>query len=115
MVLEFTEKTKTGSPLVAEIRIIFDGGMLDGMALEGFAVWKHGDEYSVTFPSRAYKVGGQTKYLWLLTSANDDTSPTYRLRQQIESAYRQWLKCSHDNSRVRSGIWPCAECQSKQV
>jgi hypothetical protein len=72
---------------VADAEIHFNEGVMDGLKLIGFSVWKRkGGDYHVTFPSRQYSVSGERRSFALLrpilTAESQD-----RLKAIILEAY----------------------------
>ena len=64
MRVQFVQKENAPERLVCEAELLFDeAGPLAGMKLVGFSLWRspEGDVY-VTFPSRAFGVGGERRF-----------------------------------------------------
>jgi hypothetical protein len=91
MRVQFVQKENGPERLVCDAELHFDGesGPLAGTKLVGFSVWRgpEGDLY-VTFPSRAFGVGGERKYFDFLRSADGTTSDTRKVKAWILEEYR---------------------------
>jgi len=64
MRVQFVQKENAPERLVCEAELLFEeAGPLAGMKLVGFSLWRspEGDVY-VTFPSRAFGVGGERRF-----------------------------------------------------
>jgi hypothetical protein len=71
MRVQFVQKENAPERLVCEAELLFDeAGPLAGMKLVGFSLWRspEGDVY-VTFPSRAFGVGGERRFFDYLRPA----------------------------------------------
>ncbi len=64
MRVQFVQRENTPERLVCEAELLFDeAGPLAGMKLVGFSLWRSPEgEVYVTFPSRAFGVGGERRY-----------------------------------------------------
>ena len=72
---------------LASAEISFTGGLLDGLRLVGFGIWKRSSGgQNVTLPSRQYLQNGQLRMFSLLQPSRDDGSYD-RLRQAILAEY----------------------------
>lgn len=96
MVIEVTRKSNAKTPaLLAEIRIIFGPGPLEGLALTGFAVWRApSGDISVTFPSRTYTTKDKTtKHIWYLTgeAADEHNEAVFKFRAHLVRHYKDWV------------------------
>ncbi|HEV8253686.1 MAG TPA: hypothetical protein VGQ78_02940 [Vicinamibacteria bacterium] len=91
MRVQFVQKENGPERLVCEAEVLFDGesGPLAGTKLVGFSVWRgpEGDLY-VTFPSRAFGVGGERRYFDFLRSADGTTTDTKKVKAWILEEYR---------------------------
>ncbi|HEY3120581.1 MAG TPA: hypothetical protein VGL15_08160 [Vicinamibacteria bacterium] len=90
MRVQFIQKENGPERLVCEAEVLFDGeSPLAGTKLVGFSVWRgpEGDLY-VTFPSRAFGVGGERRYFDFLRSADGTTTDTKKVKAWILEEYR---------------------------
>lgn len=87
-VLRNARSTPPGKLADAELHFI--GGELDGLKLEGFAVWERrdGTGRSVTFPARQFIVHGD-KHNFSLLRAVGDPNAQDRVRDLVLRAYEQ--------------------------
>ena len=73
---------------LAEGKIVFKGGPLDGCSLVGFTVWqnRNGNGENVTFPARAYtnNKGEKRSFSYI----QGDAASLSQLRQVVLEAYR---------------------------
>lgn len=73
---------------LAEGKLAFKGGPLDGCSLVGFTVWQNrtGDGENVTFPARSYsnKNGDKRTFSFI----QGDAASLSQLRQVVLEAYR---------------------------
>jgi hypothetical protein len=73
---------------VAQAALVFSGGLLDGMRLEGFAIWRRPDGgYVVTFPSQMGQAG--PGYVLLRPQPDAPAGVMAALRDAIVSRYGQ--------------------------
>jgi hypothetical protein len=86
----FTDNEKQNPPSkLADAHLRFTGGPLDGLKLEGFAVWQKRDGgRNVTFPARQYTIHGERRSYALLRPI-DSAAAQEKLRDLILEAYRQ--------------------------
>jgi hypothetical protein len=77
---------------LADVELHFDAadGILDGLKLIGFAVWKRrtGAGRNVTFPARQYSVNGERRSFALLRPLADIAAQD-RIRDRILAAYAE--------------------------
>lgn len=84
--VEFHERPNGPERLVADAALVFTGGILDGLRLEGFALWRSAeDEVYVTVPSRPCGMGGERRYF---DYVRGDSGAVKRLRQWVLGEYR---------------------------
>jgi hypothetical protein len=91
MRVQFTDKENGPERLVCEAEILFDEvGPLAGMKLVGFSLWKSPEgEVYVTFPSRAFGVGGERRFFDYLRSIEGSAADGKRVKAWILDEYRQ--------------------------
>jgi hypothetical protein len=66
----FVQKDNVPERMVSEAELVFTGGVLDGMKLVGFTLWRDPEgEVYVTFPSRAFGAGPERRYYDYLRTA----------------------------------------------
>jgi hypothetical protein len=64
MRVQFVQRGGAPEKLICEAEILFDDGVLGGMKLVGFSLWRGGDDQVfVTFPARAFGSEGDRR-LW---------------------------------------------------
>lgn len=85
---------------LADAEVHFDGGLLDGLKLVGFAVWmrRDGNGCNVTFPSRPFVVHGDRRSFPLLRAVSNPNSQD-PLREAILQAYAD---CEREPDRLAS-------------
>ena len=73
---------------LAEGKLVFIGGPLDGCNLVGFTIWqnRNGNGENVTFPSRSYTNGSGDKRSFSFIQG--DSASLSQLRQVVLEAYR---------------------------
>lgn len=73
---------------LAEGKLVFKGGPLDGCSLVGFTIWQHrnGNGENVTFPARSYVNGSGDKRSFAFVQG--DAASLSQLRQVVLEAYR---------------------------
>jgi len=80
----------SGTPAtkLAEAEVHFDGGLLSGLKLTGFAVWERrgGAGRNVTFPAKQYAVNGERRAFALLRPIEHATAQN-TIRDAILAAY----------------------------
>jgi hypothetical protein len=89
MKIQFTPKDNGPDRLVAEAELLFDDGLLEGMKLVGFSLWKSPEgEIYVTFPSRAFGAGADRRYFDFLRSTEGTPLEPRRLKAAILEAFQ---------------------------
>jgi hypothetical protein len=91
MRVQFVDRNNGPERLVCEAEVLFDEeGPLVGMKLVGFSLWRspEGDVY-VTFPSRAFGVGGERRFFDYLRSSEGQATDAKRVKAWILDEYRQ--------------------------
>lgn len=80
---------------LAEAELHFEGGLLDGLKMIGFAIWERrgGNGRNVTFPARQYSVNGERRSFALLRPIHDVNAQD-QIRTQILEAYAAY---EHDD------------------
>jgi hypothetical protein len=107
MRVQFTEQKNGPERLVCEAEVIFGAecGPLAGMKLVGFALWKSPEgEVYITFPSRAFGVGGERRFFDYLRSAEGVAADGKRVKAWILEEYRQSLVTAPTDSDASSGL-----------
>ena len=92
MRVQFVERENGPERLVAEAELVFgeECGVLSGMKLVGFSLWRGPDgEVYVTFPSRAFGGGSDRKYFDYLRSAEGALADAKRVKMWILEEYRK--------------------------
>jgi hypothetical protein len=91
MRVQFVDKENGPERLVCEAEVLFDeAGPLAGMKLVGFSLWKSPEgEVYVTFPSRAFGVGGERRFFDYLRSIEGSAADGKRVKAWILDEYRQ--------------------------
>jgi hypothetical protein len=91
MRVQFVDKENGPERLVCEAEVLFDeAGPLAGMKLVGFSLWKSPEgEVYVTFPSRAFGVGGERRFFDYLRSIEGSAADGKRVKAWIIDEYRQ--------------------------
>jgi hypothetical protein len=86
----FVERENSPERLVSEAEIVFGSGLLAGMKLVGFSLWKSPEgELYVTFPSRAFGTGSERRFFDFLRSVEGDAAAAKAVKQAIVSAYHE--------------------------
>ena len=89
MRVQFVARENGPERLVCEAEILFGDGLLAGMKLVGFSLWKGPDgEVYVTFPSRAFGAGSDRKYFDYLRSEDGTLDTVKRIKALIVDEYR---------------------------
>jgi len=89
MRVSFVERSNGPERLVCDAEIVFDAGPLTGMKLVGFALWRTDEGgMSVTFPSRAFGVGGERRYFDYLRSVDAGAGEQRRVKDWILEEYK---------------------------
>jgi hypothetical protein len=85
------ERENSPERLVCEAELVFGSGLLSGITLVRFSLWKspEGEPY-VTFPSRAFGAGSERRFFDFLRRVEGDATPAKAVKQAIVSAYREW-------------------------
>ena len=91
MRVQFVDRENGPERLVCEAEVLFDeAGPLAGMKLVGFSLWKSPEgEVYVTFPSRAFGVGGERRFFDYLRSIEGSAADGKRVKAWILDEYRQ--------------------------
>lgn len=81
---------------VADAELIFTTGVLAGLTLAGFSVWrsKRGDGFYATVPTRTYEHGGERRLYHLLRPSSDEPASARTLaalKQALVDAYTAQL------------------------
>jgi hypothetical protein len=85
----FTSRDNGPERLVCEAEIVFDEGPLAGAKLVGFSLWKGADgEVYVTFPSRAFGVGGERRFFDYLRAVDGSGETIKGIKAWIIHEYR---------------------------
>jgi hypothetical protein len=92
MIVKITPNEKGNPPgKLADAELHFSDGVLDGLKLIGFSIWKRrgGGGRNVTFPARQYAVNGERRSFALLRPiAGHDAQQ--RLRNLVLEAYAEY-------------------------
>ena len=77
---------------LADAEVHFTEGVLEGLKLIGFSVWKrrNGPGRNVTFPARTYSVNGERRNFALLRPASNNSHSQDRLRDLVLQAYSEF-------------------------
>jgi hypothetical protein len=96
MRVQFVEKENGPERLVCEAEVLFDeAGPLTGMKLVGFSLWRSPEgEVYVTFPSRAFGVGGERRFFDYLRSIEGVAADPKRVKAWILDEYRQNVRAA---------------------
>jgi hypothetical protein len=91
MRVQFVDRNNGPERLVCEAEVLFDDeGPLLGMKLVGFSLWRSPEgEVYVTFPSRAFGVGGERRFFDYLRSTEGQAADAKRVKAWILDEYRQ--------------------------
>jgi hypothetical protein len=90
MRVQFVERENGPEKLVCEAEILFDDGLLAGMKLVGFSLWRSPDgEVYVTFPSRAFGAGSDRRFFDYLRSVDGTGAESKRVKGWILEAFRE--------------------------
>ena len=88
--ISFVARENSPERLVCEAELVFGTGLLAGMKLVGFSLWKSPEgEIYVTFPSRAFGAGSERRFFDFLRSVEGEVAPARAVKQAIVDAYRQ--------------------------
>jgi hypothetical protein len=91
MRIEFTDKDNGPKNLIAEAEVLFESedGLLAGLKLVGFSVWRtEKGETSVTFPSRSWGGPGEKKFFDLLRAGEGGAEAVKRFKMMIGDQHR---------------------------
>lgn len=90
--VHFVERQSGPERLVCDAELHFRDGVLDGLKLVGFSLWRsaEGDVF-VSLPSRAFGSGGERRYFDLLRSTEGDSGPGRAIKAEILRCYRAHL------------------------
>ena len=94
MRIEFVRKESGPERLVGEGELFFDeSGPLAGMKLVGFSLWRspEGDVF-VTFPSRAFGVGGERRFFDYLRSVEGQAADGKRVKSWLLEEFQALAK-----------------------
>ena len=96
MRVNFVDRNNGPERLVCEAEVLFEeAGPLAGMKLVGFSLWKSPEgEVYVTFPSRAFGVGGERRFFDYLRSVEGQATDAKRVKAWIVEEYHQSQKVS---------------------
>ena len=91
MKVYFVARENGPDRLVTEAEIHFTNkGPLEGTKLVGFSLWKSPEgEVYVTFPSRAFGVGGERRFFDFLRTIDGTGEPAKRVKAWILDEYRK--------------------------
>lgn len=91
MRIEFIDKENGPKNLIGEAEILFESedGLLAGLKLVGFSIWRtEKGETSVTVPSRTWGGPGEKKFFDLLRSGDGGVEALRRLKGAIGDQHR---------------------------
>ena len=91
MRIEFIDKENGPKNLIGEAEILFESedGLLAGLKLVGFSIWRtEKGETSVTVPSRTWGGPGEKKFFDLLRSGEGGVEALRRLKAAIGDQHR---------------------------
>lgn len=91
MRIEFIDKENGPKNLIGEAEILFESedGLLAGLKLVGFSIWRtEKGETSVTVPSRTWGGPGEKKFFDLLRSGDGGVEALRRLKAAIGDQHR---------------------------
>ena len=92
MVVKIVPNDKANPPgKLADAELHFTDGVLDGLKLIGFSIWKRrtGGGRNVTFPARQYSVNGERRSFALLRPIADAGAQD-RIRELVLQAYAEY-------------------------
>jgi hypothetical protein len=87
----FVERESAPERLVCEAEIVFEAeaGVLAGMKLVGFSLWRSPEgEVYVTFPSRAFGNGSERRFFDYLRSVEGQATDARRVKAWILEEFR---------------------------
>jgi hypothetical protein len=96
MRVQFVDRENGPERLVCEAEVLFDEpGPFTGMKLVGFSLWRSAEgEVYVTFPSRAFGVGGERRFFDYLRSTEGQAADAKRVKAWILDEYRQSVRAA---------------------
>lgn len=101
----FVERDNAPERLVCEAEILFEGGILDGLKLVGFSLWRSPEgEIYVTFPSRAFGTGSDRRFFDFLRSHEGGIADSKRVKAWIAEQFK---------ARVENP--PCEYCNAPRT
>ncbi|MCI0581823.1 MAG: hypothetical protein L0227_02840 [Chloroflexi bacterium] len=89
--VKFVKRGGGPERLLTEAEIVFgeDTGLMAGLKLVGFSLWKSPDgEIYVTFPSRAFGAGSERRFFDYLRSAEGDLTAVKALKAWIVETWK---------------------------
>jgi hypothetical protein len=91
MRVQFVERTNGPERLVCEAEVLFDEvGPFSGMKLVGFSLWKSPEgEVYVTFPCRAFGVGGERRFFDYLRSIEGSAADAKKVKAWILGEFKE--------------------------
>jgi hypothetical protein len=94
MRVQFVERQNGPERLLCEAEVLFEeAGPLSGMKLVGFSLWKSPEgEVYVTFPSRAFGVGGERRFFDYLRSIEGSAADAKKVKGWILDEFRQSVR-----------------------
>jgi hypothetical protein len=88
--IETARGNKVGK--LADVELHFEDGLLEGLKLIGFTVWRSRDGgVNVTYPARQYSVNGERRSFALLRPTDGDPMAQERIKNAIINAYEDAL------------------------
>lgn len=88
--VKFIPKANGPERLVCDAELVFAGGVLDGMKLCGFSLWRNVEgEVYVSFPARAFGPGTERRYFDYLRSTDATPGEARRVKEWILAEYRK--------------------------
>ena len=91
MRIEFIDRENGPRNLIGEAEILFDSedGLLAGLKLVGFSLWRNENgEASVTVPSRAFGGPGERKFFDYLRAGDGGSDAVRRLKTMIAEQHK---------------------------
>jgi len=88
--ITFVARENSPERLVCEAELVFGAGLLAGMKLVGFSLWKSPEgEVYVTFPSRAFGAGSERRFFDYLRAVDGSAETVKRVKAWILDEYRR--------------------------
>lgn len=85
----FVQRDNAPERLVCEAEILFSGGVLDGMKLAGFSLWRSPEgEIYCTFPSRAFGTGSDRRFFDFLRSVEGNATDSKRVKAWLIDQFK---------------------------